>query len=364
MAPISKNYCWTDLPLDLLEKIGSYLQDSYVDILRFRAVCSSWRSSTPLPPIVPSLKTLPPLVPDDNNKSRHCLLKKLTVFSLQPADDLSGATTPLLLRTLPSKPNSKSEQEDHVIPLEALNYPELGAKYLLDTRDFRVKEIWFDHYLEAVDGSSSDNENPTRGVAVCWGDDFDVCMVMVVTPSSELEMWRTGDDSWAFLDSSDKFVSVVYFNEKFFALDQFGRVLAIDAAKPNSVQEISRDPTTFLENCYEVDFVLVKSLGHLFLVFEDREWFMRTLMLDEVKGEWVRPPRDDESRRERLLFVTLKSSFSIVAKDFPEYNDTWIVYFRDHPFPFHGCCEPPNWVQKFLAQEILFTKFQSCCNIC
>ncbi|KAJ4827182.1 hypothetical protein Tsubulata_030172 [Turnera subulata] len=32
---------WSDLPRELLEKIGCCLSNNYLDILRFRAVCSS-----------------------------------------------------------------------------------------------------------------------------------------------------------------------------------------------------------------------------------------------------------------------------------------------------------------------------------
>ncbi|KAJ4821784.1 hypothetical protein Tsubulata_019844 [Turnera subulata] len=75
-----------------------------------------------------------------------------------------------------------------------------------------------------------------------------------------------------------------------------------------------------------------------------------------VNGEWVKPPRDD-GLRERLLFVTLKSSFSIMATDFPEYKDNCLVYFHKDPFysgysnrwfPSYCCRQPPSWVHKSL----------------
>ncbi|KAJ4823790.1 hypothetical protein Tsubulata_042599, partial [Turnera subulata] len=37
--------------------------------------------------------------------------------------------------------------------------------------------------------------------------------------------------------------------------------------------------------------------------------------------------------RQRLLFATKESSFSILAKDFPEYKNKCIVYLPKNPFP-------------------------------
>ncbi|KAJ4842357.1 hypothetical protein Tsubulata_030431 [Turnera subulata] len=59
---------WSDLSRELLEMIVNCLQNNYLDVLRFRAVCRSWRrSSTPLPRAIPSLG-VPPFVINDDQK--------------------------------------------------------------------------------------------------------------------------------------------------------------------------------------------------------------------------------------------------------------------------------------------------------
>ncbi|KAL6123631.1 hypothetical protein ACLB2K_076150 [Fragaria x ananassa] len=45
------NQSWNDLPVDILEKIGSRL-NTETDISHFRAVCKSWRSSIPPQPVL------------------------------------------------------------------------------------------------------------------------------------------------------------------------------------------------------------------------------------------------------------------------------------------------------------------------
>ncbi|KAK8527132.1 hypothetical protein V6N12_054357 [Hibiscus sabdariffa] len=54
MAACRQRSCWSQLPRDLLSCISQHL-DSRLHVLRFRAVCSSWRASVPLPPKSPSL---------------------------------------------------------------------------------------------------------------------------------------------------------------------------------------------------------------------------------------------------------------------------------------------------------------------
>uniref|UniRef100_A0A803MYL1 F-box domain-containing protein n=1 Tax=Chenopodium quinoa TaxID=63459 RepID=A0A803MYL1_CHEQI len=49
---------WEDLPNEILEIIAKYLQ-SRIDVFRFRAVSTSWRSAIPLPNYRKSLITLP-----------------------------------------------------------------------------------------------------------------------------------------------------------------------------------------------------------------------------------------------------------------------------------------------------------------
>ncbi|XP_019242788.1 PREDICTED: putative F-box protein At5g60060 [Nicotiana attenuata] len=59
---------WSDLPKELVERIGKFL-DTHIDVLRLRAVCSTWRSSLPPFKNSPSLplKLQVPIIPYDTD---------------------------------------------------------------------------------------------------------------------------------------------------------------------------------------------------------------------------------------------------------------------------------------------------------
>ncbi|KAJ4824096.1 hypothetical protein Tsubulata_044248, partial [Turnera subulata] len=212
---------WSDLPRDLLERIGNCLQNDYLDILRFRAVCSSWRrysSTDPLPPMIPSL-TLPPLV--YLNDSYQYVLKELAVYSVQPAHLPGTVTTPLVLS------QSLKSQTDEVMILKALNSP-LCIKHkglVFDLRDFRVKEMWSDYCLVPSVLVSSSRTLPPSEVAVsssfrniCDNDGFTV--MAVIRPCSSLFVWTARDEGWTIInDPRFMFDKVTYLNDKFYALD-------------------------------------------------------------------------------------------------------------------------------------------------
>ncbi|KAJ4824776.1 hypothetical protein Tsubulata_035924 [Turnera subulata] len=316
MAPISKNYGWSDLPIELLEKIVSCLENSYLHVLRFRAVCHSWRCSIPFPPLVPSL-SLPPVVDDTLYQ-----VEEFAVYSVQPAHHLSLTTTPLVLRILSSKP----ESEDGVISPRALNPPRLATKSFLDLRDYRVKEIWLDYWLSPDDGFRS----PPKRVAISSsfrniGEGFSV---MVLRPGKGLALWKLEDERWTFMRNSytlwvTEDDSVEYHNDKFYVSDcHSGRVVVLDARM--NITQVTR-----------------------------------TSWLDEKKGEWVQLQHE---LKERLVFVGEDSSFSIVAKHFPEYKAN-TLYFHDHLlnddragsksdwFSCFNFPQPPNWLQSILAND-------------
>ncbi|CAN8269652.1 unnamed protein product [Cochlearia groenlandica] len=80
---------WSTLPKDLLDLISKSIESTF-DLLRFRSVCSSWRSSAdpkpPLPshhlPILPDNRTS--LFPDSAVGFR---LSQRSVILLKPRDD-------------------------------------------------------------------------------------------------------------------------------------------------------------------------------------------------------------------------------------------------------------------------------------
>ncbi|KAJ4828038.1 hypothetical protein Tsubulata_036827 [Turnera subulata] len=231
MAAPTSYSLWSELPTDLLLKIVLCFENNYLDVLRFRAVCPSWRSSIPFPPAIPNLSP-PDLVVERSTKqppvvkSYKVVFKELAVFAVQPAVSHT-ATTPLILRTKP-KPSKG------VMMFESLNPPPMpkikdGKAAAFDLRDFRVTRVRFDHCLESVDGRNSLVAIPSQ---VAISSSFPRYMVVAVLPDYHtVAMWRVGDGEWTLVKDlmfedrrHCRFQSVVFLNDRFYAFDLSGLV--------------------------------------------------------------------------------------------------------------------------------------------
>jgi hypothetical protein len=72
---------WAELPMELLNLISERINDE-IDFIRFRSVCSTWRSST-IPYHDPILPFKVPL--SKYNKSSFCYLSKCSYFLIKPS---------------------------------------------------------------------------------------------------------------------------------------------------------------------------------------------------------------------------------------------------------------------------------------
>ncbi|KAH0776015.1 hypothetical protein KY290_007426 [Solanum tuberosum] len=68
---------WCDLPIELVERISKFV-NSHIDILRIRAVCSSWRSA-----FSPNFKTPKSQFPIKLPITSHCYLIECTIYVFQ-----------------------------------------------------------------------------------------------------------------------------------------------------------------------------------------------------------------------------------------------------------------------------------------
>ncbi|CAI8608965.1 unnamed protein product [Vicia faba] len=92
---------WSQLPTELWPKIGKYL-DNHIDVLRFRSVCESFRSS--LPNSLPNSPSFPLQIPHPIHISLNTNLSQSTIYLIEPSD----ATSDSNLASLP--PSSSSSK--------------------------------------------------------------------------------------------------------------------------------------------------------------------------------------------------------------------------------------------------------------
>ncbi|XP_058010134.1 F-box protein SKIP23-like [Hevea brasiliensis] len=142
---------WASLQSDLLYRIAKCLSTS-VDVLRFRAVCHSWRSSIPSPPKIPSLKLHFPIGPRPYLNG-YLLLIKSTVYAFQSLtnSDSSCDTARTLLIKIQESKSGKMILIDPLFASHSENLDTTEFPRVLNLLDDRVHEISKAYVLELVE---------------------------------------------------------------------------------------------------------------------------------------------------------------------------------------------------------------------
>lgn len=103
---------WSNLPIDLLNQIAKRLEPGFVDIRRFRAVCSSWRSSVPCPKKFLIEVPFPIKSTSEPKPIRSLLLTQRTLFLLSPlitgGDNITDPPIPWVIPVKESGPGKWS----------------------------------------------------------------------------------------------------------------------------------------------------------------------------------------------------------------------------------------------------------------
>ncbi|KAJ4835839.1 hypothetical protein Tsubulata_035332 [Turnera subulata] len=232
-----------DLPADLLDKIAGRLQNHCCpDVLRIRSLCRSWRSSIPVPPVVPSLLKLPiPIHPDSNTKLAEIgnfYLKECIVYSIRPISNPHA--TPWLVRL------ESSESGAEILPV--VGNKKLGTEFYrpmsLELQHFRVDVVckyyvrcdYQLHYFDSAAAISTSTGMIGDGVRILMQDDVRKWNLMTL---------RVGDDKWTGTGSKefdaistrhDRFSAVIYHRDKFYAFTLSGLVITVDPNTMNTDQ--------------------------------------------------------------------------------------------------------------------------------
>ncbi|KAJ4965633.1 hypothetical protein NE237_017482 [Protea cynaroides] len=354
---------WSQLPGDVLEVIARRLT-TYFDVLRFRAVCSSWRSAISQRP--GHLPCRFPIVPNEGFVETTCgfYLSKRTVYRLglpenriQTCIGSSEASDGWLIKVEEDVP-----EKMHLLnPLTMTQIKPLPSMFpkVLDLSDIRISELGQEHvlqyinyrpfvnsfvdagnlYMEKVAFSSSNSSSAI--------DDNDAFAILTIHVSGKLAMFKSGDEKWTIIeDLRSPYDDVICFKGKFYAVDNTGRTVIVE---PSASVTLTAFPVFGGDKKY-----LVESEGDLLLVdlylsmgpgddpcFDniniDDEFYHRidtfivektvhfkVFKLYEVRQKWV----ELQSLGDRLLFLGDNCSFSTSACEFPGCKGNRI-YFTD-----------------------------------
>ncbi|EOX97544.1 Uncharacterized protein TCM_006535 [Theobroma cacao] len=186
---------WSQLPPELLTLIAKRLEIRF-DVLRFRSVCSSWRSSFP-----PKVYRLPKYLPPQNKTRYQCSLGGIT------------RDTFVLVR-LPGSHDHQAAPGCWLVKIRDGTVC-VRMQLLQPLSDSKLK------YLPPVPASfpkSLNTVNTQKTVAIIWpstnSDDF-----MMLAEFHVLAVLRSGEMEWTLLQMGSSVEDMISFNGKSYAIE-------------------------------------------------------------------------------------------------------------------------------------------------
>nr|GEV28777.1 F-box protein SKIP23-like [Tanacetum cinerariifolium] len=324
---------WSHLPLELLDLISKHLNFD-TDLIKFRSVCTSWRSS--ITPLTSRFPILPNTGISDTTWGFY--LSKRTIFRITRPDPDQENDQPWLIKVQkdnPSKTHLLNPLTSHEFQTLLPNWPRS-----LDLLNFRVLELGQEYALQYI--SYRPNANSIGDSVTLYMEKVAFCfygvvgfVLLTIHVSGKLALLKYGDKKWNIInDMPSPYDDVIFYDRGFYAVDSTGRTVVVD------VEQMSLRVVAGSVFGGDKKF-LVESLGELFMVdkylsvgpdndydyddenyefYEDFDCFMseRTVKLQVYKmdreGEkWV----EVKDLGDRMLFLGDNCGFSASAKDFP-----------------------------------------------
>ncbi|KAF5187413.1 F-box protein skip23 [Thalictrum thalictroides] len=332
MKKSTVNSLWSELPLELLELITRNLVN-YVDYVRLRAVCPSWRHILPKKPHH-HLTQLPWLFYShfDHTFSEiwgyYCNLADNQAYHLDLSEVLGkkercwGSPHGWLVLL--------SEEDT----LFSLKNPLTGAEIKLPlavsrslTQNYSQDLTWnmlsclFDLYVAKAVLFA----NPSAS------NDYIVMVIMENGPCG-LAFFQSGTEAWTLIMQARQIVfhDVVCFHGKFYAVDEDGNVYICNLGASPDVVKVA-DPPKGFPHKKPLEKYLVASLNELLLVYRYRiligtilestnDFTVYRLDLGELKWSEVNELGD------QVLFLGRNCSFSLSARNYPSCRANSIYF--------------------------------------
>jgi hypothetical protein len=326
---------WSQLPIELWPKIGKYL-DNHIDVLRFRSVCESFRSS--IPQSLPNSPSFPLLIPHPINISLNNNLNQSTVYLIQPTDATSSPKGWLI------KVEESKNQPSHLLsPVSdrKLSYPLSSnntSVMLWNLMNYRVIELCKSYTIEKTTRLESTVSKVVFYPNSPWTSVED-CVSCCVFQEGKLGFMKHGDKQWKLVDDKNFYYDdVIVFKGQFYVTDKWGTISWIDVCSLKLIQ--FSPPLCGFGNKKH----LVESCGSLYVVdryYESNEGIRRNYVgrrrdreavvecfkvykLDEEWGKWV----DVKNLKDRAFILSKSCNFSVSTKELIGYEGN-CIYFRD-----------------------------------
>ncbi|KAK4433301.1 F-box protein [Sesamum alatum] len=227
---------WSDLPRELVERIADCL-DTETDVLRFRAVCSSWRSSTTPFKKFPStpLKLPFPFQAGGTSRVKHkgayFSLAERTVYGVQLPESKEPS---FWLVKIERSGDGKLRILNTVSDSQIKILPETQLPKLLNTLDFRIYEVCKAYTLRYTNPAKPKQNYEYKCVkkVVVSGDvKNDKYVIMAIDDVNKLWYIKSGDEKWTMVRDncgSNNFLDVVNYKGQFYGIDVWGGTWVFD----------------------------------------------------------------------------------------------------------------------------------------
>ncbi|XP_031254349.1 F-box protein SKIP23-like [Pistacia vera] len=327
---------WSTLPEDLLFSIVKLLP-TQIDILRFRAVCRSFRATIAVPseqyPFPHSILTTTDFLKGTNLDEKDIFdFMVSTVYVIEPLNKTSQTHDEETPQTWVVKVQEPSPGTVRIIdPITGSECQNLSnwLPKSLNLLDYRVTEITKSYELKStvellskVIFSSSLDENEDE-FTVMASDSY----------GKELGIWRNLDKKWSKIDIELKFpeffVEDIYHDRKFYAVLTMGYTVTVDP-KSLVVTRVAGKVQLYYE-CAMLYLIGLNNDLFFIVQFQDGEddydeYNIAIFKLNEENQKWV-PVVDGSELEDRELFVG-KSSLSILGRNREEAAE---MIVRKHP---------------------------------
>ncbi|XP_059437902.1 F-box protein SKIP23-like [Corylus avellana] len=371
---------WSDLPDEILPYIGKSL-DAGIDVLRFRSVCTSWRSSIPSSREISPCFPLPFPYADRSGNAVDAFVSQSTIYRLEPSDknpnpSASSSSSSSPKGWLIKVEESETGQIRLLNPLSSLHTGLLPASFpkLINLLDFRAVEVSKAYKFQYSAGT------PIYGVSKvvlypnsAWTSVKD-CMIFAIYDGGKLGSAKYGDQKWTLVDDENShYDDIIVYKGQFYVIDRLGIVFWIECSSLKLIQFFP--PLCGLGTQKH----LVESCGEFYVVdryFDGERRLSRhhnlrrylvcsrtvdfkVYKLDQECGDWVMV----QSLGDRVFFLGNDCSFSVSARRFgggckgnciyfSDENDIGVFYLNDHMigkiinFPYHPHIfwPPPSWL--------------------
>ena len=346
---------WSSLPKDLLITIEEEYLDLYTDKIRFRCVCSSWRSRLSKMPNHKNSRLPWLLIP--HNHGITCgfmdpLEKRVHKLELPESGEkvfkgsaygwvvIAEKSSSIYLVNPLTKARIKLPPRSKFPDVRKYHANKHGKEYLL----WSLSLISVPGEYYSVDSTGVRNDLLQKVVLSSSPTCSNFVAVAIYGELGSLAYYKRGDKKWSVLhDKAPPYKDAIFHDGQLYALKGNGQLMVCDIGsypKP-IVTEVAPEPSrTPFGDLHLVEsssgIMMVQQCFKRGYIYEPSELYIRKttsfniFRLDTNRRNWYQV----QSLGDDMLFLGLNSSISISSHDYPDTYKGNCIYFTDVNYNF------------------------------